>query len=72
MDEFVREFTVRTAKKIEVLSLETREGADLARLYDVVAYPAIVAVRGDGQLLRLWQGAVLPLIDEVSYYVSAD
>ncbi len=55
---------------IELLSLETREGADLARLYDIVRYPAVVAKRDDGELLKHWEGAELPLMDEVAAYSS--
>ncbi len=53
---------------IELLSLETKRGADLAKLYDVVRYPAVIAIRDNGELLKYWEGGELPLMDEVAAY----
>lgn len=53
---------------VEEVNLDTREGAALASLYDVVAYPGIVAQKQDGVALQVWQGAQLPLMDEVASY----
>lgn len=68
VEEFKHEFTKRTAKEVELVSLETREGANLASLYEIITYPAVLACKDDGQLLKLWQNDKLPLINEVSYY----
>ena len=51
--------------KPELISLETVEGDHNARLYDITQYPAIVAIKNDGQMSGLWQGLPLPLINEV-------
>lgn len=40
----------------------------MARLYDVVQYPALLAIEGNGGLAQYWQGDVLPLMDEVAGY----
>jgi hypothetical protein len=48
------------------------EGSDMAKLYDVVRYPAILAVADDGSLQRLWQDRPWPLMDEVSPYITPD
>ena len=63
-------YTHQTGKELELLSLDTVEGAELAKLYDVTMYPAIVAKAEDGHLLQLWQGPDLPLINEISYFDS--
>jgi hypothetical protein len=68
---WVREYKVRTTKDVELVSLDTREGADMARLYDIVQYPTIVAIEDNGALTKEWQGDTLPLISEVSYYDQA-
>lgn len=68
VQDFVREYRRRTGKDIELVSLDTKAGATQAKLYDATVYPVILATREDGQLLNMWQGEVLPLIDEVSYY----
>lgn len=68
VEVYANDFQRIKGGKIELLSLETREGADLARLYDIVRYPAVVATRDDGVLLKHWEGAELPLMDEVAAY----
>ncbi|RLA40028.1 MAG: hypothetical protein DRR42_26490 [Gammaproteobacteria bacterium] len=65
--DFVRDFTKRTQNELELVSLDTREGADKARVYDVTRYPAIIAVDSAGTLQKVWQGD-LPLINELSYF----
>jgi len=69
VEQYVREFTSRTGKKLELKEIDTQEGADLAKLYDVTQYPAILALAEDGQLQKMWQGQQLPLINEVAGYV---
>jgi hypothetical protein len=54
--------------EIELLSLDTAAGSDMAKLYDVVRYPAILAVADGGGLQKLWQDLPFPLFDEVSAY----
>ena len=70
VESFVRDFQRRyeSGQKIELVSLDTREGAATARLYGVVSYPAIIAMANDGKMLSLWQGMPLPLMDEVAGY----
>jgi len=68
--DFERDFDHQTGRKIELVSLETVEGSELAKLYDVTQYPAVVARDDSGKLLKLWQGGILPLINEVSYYAE--
>jgi len=69
IEEYMREFERRTGKVLETIDPDSRRGTDICRLYDVVEYPTIIATSNDGQLLRMWRGVTLPLIDEVSSYV---
>jgi len=70
-EDYKRDFEKRhQGKKIDMLSLETVEGAEMAKLYDVVRYPAILAIGPDGVLLALWQDQPWPLMDEVSAYAT--
>lgn len=69
VEQYVREFTRRTAKPLKLIEVDSVEGSDLAKLYDVTQYPAIVATANDGSLQNMWQGEPLPLIDEVAGYV---
>lgn len=67
--DFSRDFkSFQPDRKIELVSLNTREGAALAQLYDAMSYPAILALTNDGQLLQSWGGEPLPLMNEVAYY----
>lgn len=68
VEEYVREFKVRTGKDIEIIDVDSKEGATKAELYDTVQQPAVLAVSDDGQLLQSWIGENLPLINEVSAY----
>ena len=70
VESFVRDFQQEYAvgSKVELVSLNTRDGAATASLYDVVAYPAILVLANDGSVLNLWQGKPLPLMDEVAGY----
>lgn len=70
IEEFVRDLEHFHSVRTEVLSLETREGAAMASLYDVMQYPAIVVVRDNGEIAQFWQGDQLPLMNEVASYVG--
>lgn len=72
VEDFVHEYAYRVhGHEAELLSLETREGAKAAKLYGIVQYPAILALRDDGQLMKHWEGTTLPLINEVAAYARA-
>lgn len=66
MRDFSRQYEV--GKKVEMVSLNTRDGAATATLYDIVAYPAILVLANDGSVLSMWQGMPLPLMTEVAGY----
>jgi len=66
--DFQRQYT--SDAKIEILDLDTRDGAAMASLYDVLQYPAFLAVANDGVLLRAWEGKELPLMAEVASYLG--
>lgn len=69
VDDFKSDFEARYPdKKIELASLETVEGSELAALYDIVRYPAILVIAENGSLQKLWQDRPFPLMDEVAAY----
>lgn len=71
IEAFVRDFErqYEAAKRLELQSLNTRDGAATASIYDVVSYPAILALADDGSVLNMWQGVPLPLMNEVAGYL---
>ena len=70
VEEYAHDFERTRGKAIELVSLDTAGGSDMAKLYDIVQYPALLALRDDGQLLQKWEGARLPLMDEVAGYLA--
>jgi hypothetical protein len=66
--EFERDYRMQTGRDLALVDLDTKEGADLAELYDIVRYPAVLARSNNGELLQLWQGEILPLIRDVTFY----
>jgi len=70
LEEYARDLERTHGKVLELKDLETKEGADIATLYDIVQYPAILVVRDDGGLAKVWAGVTFPLMDEVSGYAN--
>ena len=72
VEEYLHEFAVRNPEvSFNALSVETREGANTATLYDVMQYPSMLALRQDGSVAKSWQGLPLPLMNEVAYFTIA-
>lgn len=69
IEEYAHDFEGRKNIKLELISLETREGSSTASLYDIVHYPALLVVDADGHLQKGWQGETLPLMDELAAYL---
>ena len=72
IEEFIHNYQSRNQSgHIEVLNIDTREGSATASLYDIVQYPAILALQNDGYVQKMWQGNELPLMDEVAAYANS-
>ena len=68
MLDYARDYKRFKNKEIELLSLETVEGAELAKLYDITNYPAVIVTKDDGQIQKIWQDINLPLMNELEAY----
>ena len=68
--DYLRDFKMQTGKDLPTMEVDSAEGMELCRMYDIVEYPAILARNNDGQVQNLWTGQTLPRIGEVSYYVE--
>lgn len=66
--DYVHEYQTRYGDAPELISLETVAGAEMAKLYGVTNYPAVLALSESGQLQSLWQAELLPLMSDVEYY----
>lgn len=71
VDEFSRNIQSKSGKTVELLSLETVEGANKAEVYGVIDYPAVMVLADDGSMHKFWEGKDLPLVDEVLSYLIA-
>lgn len=69
VEEYVHEFVIRNPEmSIEAVSVDAREGATTAEVYDVVQYPSMLALRESGELVKDWQGLPLPLMNDVAFF----
>lgn len=70
VETYARDFERQRGKSLELVSLDSVQGADMARLYDITNYPAVLALRDNGEMLNIWQGEQLPLMNEVAGYLD--
>jgi spore cortex formation protein SpoVR/YcgB (stage V sporulation) len=56
---------------MEVMNIDSRDGAATMSLYDIMEQPALIVLADDGQMVQFWSGSVLPLMDEVAAYFYA-
>jgi len=69
VETFVRDYqSQHVDSHLEVLNYDSRDGTAMASLYDIMQHPAILALRDDGSVLKIWEGAELPLTEEVASY----
>jgi thioredoxin-like negative regulator of GroEL len=73
VESFVRDMEMQhdMEGKIELVSVDTRDGSTVAALYDVWSFPAIVLADNEGKAINVWQGEQLPLMDEVVGYMNS-
>ncbi len=70
VEEFVQDFHhLYPDISLVTVDIDSQEGTRLGELYDVLEYPAILAIAGDGSLLNAWLGGNLPLVDDVAGYM---
>ena len=72
VETFIRDFQYQhgdIATHLEVIDIDSREGINKAGVYDDFAYPALLVIADDGQLVKDWQQS-LPLLDELAGYLN--
>lgn len=70
VEGYIRDFKRQTGHDLQTLDVDTPEGIEKCRLYGVVEYPTIIATDDQGTMQNSWRGTNLPLISELSYYVT--
>ena len=71
VETYARDFQRQYDAKLELVSVNTRDGAALASLYDIMSYPSIMAIADNGSVLNSWIGPQFPLMDELAVYTRA-
>lgn len=73
VEEFIREFERRHEQRyrLEVISIDSRDGSATASLYDILQHPAILVLTDTGSVQQSWIGDSLPRIDDVVAYARA-
>ena len=67
VNEWLENFHRQTGREIEVMDPDNNTG--FCEAYDVVEYPTILALGERGEVQASWRGKILPLINEVLYYM---
>lgn len=60
---------IRRQTGYEVETMNPDENANFCKAYDVVEYPTVLALGNRGEVINMWRGRTLPLINEVLYYM---
>jgi hypothetical protein len=69
VETFLHDFNAKYGDgKLEVMDVDSREGIATSSLYDVMQFPAVLALNDQGAILKGWEGDSLPQIDEVAFY----
>jgi hypothetical protein len=69
VEDYAHEYErLHEGRKLQLISLESKDGWETAKLYDVTSYPAVLAIADDGQLQKMWQAEQLPLSSELDAY----
>ena len=72
VEEYIADFQrFHPGETIEIQNIDSMEGAEAARLYNVMTYPAVLALSNDGQVQQQWEGIdKLPLMNDLAYYAQ--
>lgn len=65
--EWLENFRRQTGHEIEVLDPDKND--DFCKTYDVVEYPTLLALSNEGGVLASWRGKMMPLVNEVLFYM---
>ena len=65
--DWLEDFRRQTGREIETMNPD--ENNSFYETYDIVEYPTIIALGDNGEVMSMWRGRNLPLINEVLYYM---
>ncbi len=65
--DWLEDFRRQTGYEIETMNPD--ENIEFCEAHDVVEYPTILALDNSGSIVASWRGKMLPLKNEVLYYI---
>ena len=70
--DWLHDFEHQTGRTIESVDPDTRDGIELAKAYDILEFPAFLALNDDGSVAQVWKGAGMnmPRVDDINYYLT--
>lgn len=68
VEEFIENVRRQTGHEIE--KVDPDENTEFCETYDIVEYPTILALGESGEVLAMWRGKEMPLINEVLFYMA--
>ena len=66
VSDWLEDYYRKTGREIEVLDPDVEDR--FCQTYEIMEYPTIIALDGNGSPRMMWQGKQMPLIDDVNYY----
>lgn len=72
IEDYIADFQrFHPGAKLESHNIDSIDGSRVAETYQIMQYPAILAVADDGQVQQQWQGAdSLPLMNDLAYFAN--
>lgn len=71
VQNYARDFERQVGKKLELVDADTAEAVEVAKIHDIVQYPAILVTEEDGSFVQLWTDIdAFPTFSELSYYTN--
>lgn len=71
VEEFVHDFQRNSSYHYELVDVDSPQGTELAKVYDMVQYPSVLAVSDNGQLVKSWSGTPLPVVNDVVGFLNS-
>ena len=72
VEEFIYNMReTRGVQNIEVRNVDSVDSQMTLGAHGIMQYPCLMVQREGGQTTKIWQGKMLPTLDEVSGYLSA-
>lgn len=72
VEEYIADFQrFHPGLAIETHNIDSIEGSRLAQTYEIMQYPAVLALTSEGQAQQQWVGVDnMPLMNDLAYYAN--